>query len=64
MMASKKSVITTVHTGYECLSCHANPIIGARFNCPQCKNYNLCENCEDNSAHDHPLLKIRTLQKK
>jgi len=37
--------------------CH--PIIGCRFYCTGCDNYNLCEACESVSTHPHIFLKIR-----
>ena len=49
-----------VHTGIRCDECGLYPIVGWRFKCSICDDYNLCENCEENfgSKHNHPLLKI------
>ena len=49
-----------VHMGVKCNRCGSNPIIGWRFKCSICENYNLCEKCEENSGyeHGHPLIKI------
>jgi hypothetical protein len=46
--------------GVRCNQCGSNPIIGSRFKCSICGNYNLCQNCEENSGykHGHPLIKI------
>ena len=38
-----------------------NPIVGVRYKCTVCKNFDYCENCEKTlgEAHQHPFLKIR-----
>jgi len=33
------------HFGFACDGCNANPIIGPRFRCPTCPDYDLCGNC-------------------
>lgn len=50
-----------VHKGVKCNQCGKNDIIGIRYKCSTCPNYNLCENCEEDSTHDedHILVKIR-----
>lgn len=35
----------TVHTDVKCLSCYQRPILGVRFSCACCSNFNLCQNC-------------------
>ena len=35
-----------VHQGIKCDKCQKAPIVGHRFKCPKCLNYNLCEECE------------------
>jgi hypothetical protein len=49
-----------VHMGVKCNRCGFSPIIGWRFKCSICENYNLCEDCEESSGykHGHPLIKI------
>lgn len=50
------------HRGVCCDSCGMSPIIGARFKCSVCADFDLCEACEQKEdAHrsDHPLLKLR-----
>ena len=47
-----------VHQGIKCEKCQKMPIIGHRYKCPKCLNYNLCEECEENNADTnfHPHL--------
>lgn len=35
------------------------PLIGIRYKCAICENFDLCEKCESKGDHPHPLLKIR-----
>ena len=51
-----------VHTGYVCDVCGMNPIVGIRYKCVNCADFDLCQYCEEipeihNS--DHLFLKIR-----
>ena len=50
-----------VHKGIKCSYCGMENIVGIRYKCTMCPNYNLCEVCEENSEHDenHVLLKIK-----
>ena len=50
----------SVHFPVSCNGCGAFPIIGNRFKCTVCENFNYCENCEAKLAgqHQHPFLKI------
>ena len=50
-----------VHKGVKCNQCGKNNIIGIRYKCSTCPNYNLCEDCEEDSTHDedHIFVKIR-----
>ena len=58
-----KSVCKTVHNNVKCQQCFMNPIVGFRYKCTKCDNYNLCEKCEENNAesqnHPHEFIKIR-----
>ena len=53
------------HKGIKCQRCMKEPIIGIRYKCSECKDYNLCEKCEeDNSINnfhnkEHNFIKIR-----
>jgi len=59
----------TVHLGSQCENCKITHIIGTRYKCFVCQNYNLCEKCEIYSNVIHPenhcflkLKKIETMQ--
>ena len=51
--------IIRIHKGIICNKC-GKEIIGKRFKCVQCQNFNLCEICESNYNHDmsHIMLSI------
>jgi len=51
-----------VHHGIQCDECKAFPIVGVRYKCTGCDNFDLCEVCEQKKAHDptHAFLKIVT----
>ena len=34
-----------VHDGVRCVGCSTSPIVGRRFECDQCFDYNLCQEC-------------------
>mmetsp|Transcript_33163 Transcript_33163/g.53318 ORF Transcript_33163/g.53318 Transcript_33163/m.53318 type:complete len:5108 (-) Transcript_33163:115-15438(-) len=54
-----------VHTGIGCDGCGMNPIVGVRFKCVNCDEYNLCTRCEMYSEATrghfamHVFLKLR-----
>jgi len=46
------------HTGVECDGCKG-PIIGFRYKCVVCQNYDLCEKCSAAGVHsEHNMIKI------
>lgn len=49
-----------VHKNVICDKCKAAPIVGSRFKCAVCANYDLCEKCEEKygEEHNHPFIKI------
>ena len=57
------SMCETVHNGIKCEKCKKEPIIGYRYKCSICENYNLCEECEEKNAetqeHKHNFIRIR-----
>jgi hypothetical protein len=40
-----------IHDGVGCDGCQQRPIIGQRFKCSTCYNYDLCETCHRNQVH-------------
>lgn len=38
---------------------NSDKIYGTRYKCIVCRNYNICEDCEDQVSHCHALLKIK-----
>ena len=53
---------TVVHEGVGCDVCRVSPLVGRRYQCVVCHNYDVCENCEGSHPADHPLLLIRVPQ--
>ena len=53
----------TIHLGVKCGKCFKEPIVGYRYKCYICDNFNLCENCERENQisleHKHDFIKIR-----
>lgn len=49
----------SLHEGVICDGCGMNPIVGFRFKCTICKDYDLCEKCEGSNTHprDHEMIK-------
>ena len=47
------------HTGVACDGCDVNPIVGVRYKCSVCRDFDYCGVCEERLGHDHPFLKIR-----
>ena len=47
--------------------CHKMPIVGFRYKCSQCKDYNLCQDCEEKNSikdeHPHDFIKLRKEQR-
>ncbi len=37
-----------------CDGCNISPIIGQRYSCTTCGNYDLCSQCQS-KGHEHPL---------
>ena len=47
------------HEGIICDGCNVSPIVGVRYKCAVCPDYDLCEKCEEsNKKHLHPFIKI------
>lgn len=50
---------TEQHTAVACDGCGMAPIIGVRYKCSVCKNFDFCQGCEENKDHEHAFLKIK-----
>jgi len=48
----------SVHSHYYCNECGADPIVGPRYKCSVCPDFDICENCEKTIQHPHLFLKI------
>ena len=46
----------SIHQGTICRSCKISPIQGRRFQCIECDNFNICEECELNLYHSNHLM--------
>lgn len=53
---------SNVHEGVECDGCNVCPIVGNRYKCTICNNFDYCEKCEETKPHEHAFLKIKTVQ--
>jgi len=55
---------SNIHYNVSCDFCNMFPIIGIRYKCSVCHNFDLCENCEAKNwkEHNHPMIKIRESQ--
>jgi len=53
-----------IHGSVSCDGCGAFPIVGTRYTCSVCPDYDLCSSCEDKGVHpaQHPLIKHRLAQ--
>jgi sequestosome 1 len=48
----------TVHTGITCDGCQG-PVVGNRYKCTECPDYDLCQACSDKNLHpEHNMIKI------
>jgi len=53
---------TIIHPNVRCDGCATCPVIGNRYKCTICDNFDYCESCEEkknSEIHKHPFLKIR-----
>ena len=62
---STNSNFGNIHFGVACNGCGVTPILGCRYKCSVCDDYDLCETCEKKLAeeHGHPFLKINESKK-
>ncbi|CAF4571213.1 unnamed protein product, partial [Rotaria magnacalcarata] len=49
---------TTVHTGIACDGCQGS-VVGNRYKCMECPDYDLCQACMDKNLHpEHNMAKL------
>lgn len=50
----------STHISTRCDGCKVDPIVGARYKCLQCKNFDYCEECfqKNKSIHNHPFNSV------
>ena len=48
-----------VHHHFICDGCEMNPIVGIRYKCAVCPDFDFCEKCEAKmgETHNHPFIK-------
>lgn len=49
--------IEVLHCNVICDGCESAPIVGRRFKCLVCPNFDLCETCEK-KGHAHPMIRL------
>lgn len=48
-----------VHQGVTCDSCQATPVVGYRYKCQICPDFDLCQDCKLQNQHsNHPMILI------
>ena len=58
-IVSREIDSTYIHSKICCNNCGLNPINGKRYKCVLCKNFELCEVCEENNFHSHhPMIRL------
>ena len=50
------------HPHHTCDGCQVHPIVGARYKCLECPDYDLCEDCQSKNIHNHKSFKISTFE--
>lgn len=51
-----------VHHRVQCDFCDVAPIIGNRYKCMTCPNFDLCQACYEGPGHEHEMVEINTPQ--
>lgn len=46
-----------IHQGYYCDNCKKENFSGKRYSCLECEDLDLCEECEDEIEHAHPMIR-------
>ena len=58
----KKEEKKEVHVLVSCDGCHMHPLIGKRYKCEKCPNFDFCEACyeKEKQKHGHPFKIVET----
>ena len=57
--SEEKKPVDNVHILYQCDGCKVEPIVGIRYHCKFCKNFDYCEKCQatkDHSRHEFQVI--------
>ena len=52
-IAKELNTLVTMHENYCCDQCGTSPIVGNRYHCTECEDYDECEHCHNASGHRH-----------
>ena len=55
-----KEIKKSIHDGVICDGCKQNPLIGTRYKCSVCTDFDYCEICEETLIHPHIFMKIKS----
>ena len=57
---SSKNDLSDIHSAFVCDGCDESPIVGPRYRCLSCPNYDLCTTCALSAGHamDHAMLRV------
>ena len=50
--------LITVHEDYNCDLCRVFPIVGPRYHCNECPDFDLCEECYREYSHAHLMVRV------
>lgn len=48
----------SAHHNVRCDGCNQNPLIGTRYKCTVCPNYDLCPSCSSKGTHSHHTFRV------
>jgi len=57
--SNNENSTNVVHSRVTCDGCGKFPIVGIRYKCSVCPNFDFCETCEKNKPHPHLFLRIK-----
>jgi len=56
----ENSNVKVIHYSVQCDGCKVSPVVGIRYKCTICNNFDYCEKCEATKEHVHSFIKIKT----